>query len=102
MPEGDRVGAEGPTMGRQDIIDHIEAELDPNTECDTEDQSQPTLCQQCGMEIIPATGAMPSEHGDYVVHRVPGRGEGKMRSIFYCSPSCFTKAMTALFSPTDE
>lgn len=86
-------------MGRQDIIEHIEAELNRDTEYNTEDVPQPTLCQQCGMEIAPASGTVALEHGDYVVHRVPTQGESERKSVFYCSSSCFTESMEALFSP---
>lgn len=89
-------------MGRQDIIDHIEAELGGDTEYSAKDMPQPTLCQQCGMEIAAASGTVPADHGDYVVHRVPTQGESDLQSVFYCSSSCFTESMEELFSPGDE
>lgn len=89
-------------MGRQEIIDHIEAELNQNTVSDSEDPPQPILCQHCGSEIAPPNDTIPSEHGDYVVHRIPDQGDSKIRSVFYCEPSCFSEAMTVLFSPGDE
>lgn len=87
-------------MGRQEIIDHIEAELNQNTTSDFQKPPQPILCQFCGSEIASANSSM-SEHGDYVVHRIPDQGSSQMRSVFYRGPSCFSEAMADLFSATD-
>lgn len=102
--EGDRGNYGGIIMGRQEIIDHIETELHQDTDanCNADQEARPTLCQHCGAHIASEPNATASEQGDYVVHRVPSHGAEKMNSVFYCGPSCFTEAMSTLFSPADE
>lgn len=88
-------------MGRQEIIDHIETELNRDTTQTTEKDTQLLLCQHCGQQIGPESDSELPENDDYVIHRVPTHGKSKMNSVFYCSPDCFDEAMTALFSISD-
>jgi hypothetical protein len=88
-------------MGRQDIINHIESEIDRDSNGEQEEFNDPALCQHCGVQIISSDDTAPAKKDDYVVHRVPTHGESKMNTVFYCSPSCFNEAMSELFSPSD-
>lgn len=84
----------GYTMGRKEIIQHIESELRSGPSRTNEvSGSDEILCQQCGIPLE----LDGHQQGDYVVHRVPSHGETEMNSVFYCGPSCFQDAMTDLF-----
>jgi hypothetical protein len=90
----DRLLTHEGTMGRQEIVHHIESELDSETsKSQPGNQSNSTLCQQCGIPIEPESEP-PS---DYIIHRVPSNNEPKMNSVFYCGRSCFEDSMKNLF-----
>jgi hypothetical protein len=88
-------------MGRQDLINHIEAELDTGSDIESEKGSRPALCQNCGHEIV-SEDEKNSQQGDYIVHRIPAHGESRMNTVFYCSVSCFKRDMAEMFSPSPQ
>jgi hypothetical protein len=80
-------------MGRQELIEHIEAELSGRSDGTTEPQEiTDPLCQRCGVPIE-AEGSKPD---DYVVHSIPAHGESGRSFVFYCGPDCFQDAMDEL------
>jgi hypothetical protein len=84
---------EAPTMGRQQITEHIEAELSGRSTEGTEPQEvTDVLCQHCGIGIE-TEGQRPD---DYVVHSVPSHGGSGQSFVFYCGPTCFQDAMDEL------
>lgn len=82
------------TMGRQEIIQHIEKELSGKSdsgELSTEGTNN-SFCQHCG-DLIEIDGGEPD---DYVVHSVPSHGDSDRDFVFYCGPTCFQDAMGEL------
>lgn len=80
-------------MGQQEIANHIERRLDQKPDKNREEaECSQILCQQCGVQIT-------SDHGEYVVHRVPEPRGSDHKSVFYCGQSCFIEAMDALLAP---
>jgi len=81
-------------MGREEIIQHIQAEAreETNASAATEEINE-TICHHCGVVI--ETG--DSSTDEYVAHRVPSHGERGSEFAFYCGPDCFQAAMDALF-----
>jgi hypothetical protein len=80
-------------MGRQQITEHIEAELSGrSTEATEPQETTDVLCQYCGIGIE-TEGQRPD---DYVVHSIPSHGESGRNFVLYCSPACFQEAMGEL------
>lgn len=80
-------------MGRQELINHIEAELsDSSDETAKPQEITEPLCQQCGC-IIETDGNTPD---DYVVHSIPSHGDSGRSFVFYCGPECFQDSMDDL------
>lgn len=83
------------TMGRQEIVEHIEAELsDRLDEPTSSSEITEALCQHCG-HMIEEEGQQPD---DYVVHRIPSHGESGRSYVLYCGPDCFQDAMDELLN----
>jgi len=82
-------------MGRQEIVEHIEAELSGRSdEATSSSEITEALCQHCGL-MIEAEGQQPD---DYVVHSIPSHGESGRSFVFYCGPDCFQDAMDELLN----
>lgn len=80
-------------MGRQEIVQHIEAELSGRSDEPTDPpEITEALCQHCGV-VIETEGQQPD---DYVVHSIPSHGESGRSFVFYCGPDCFQNAMDEL------
>ena len=87
-------------MSRQDLINHIEAELETETDWTREEQPEPVICEYCG-KTIAEVGEKPSLQTDYVIHRVPSQDRSEMQNAFYCSVSCLDDHMDELFAPLE-
>ena len=88
-------------MGRQDLIEHIEAEIESETNWTDEEQPKPVFCENCG-EVIVGANEVASAKQDYVIHRVPSPDDSGMQNAFYCGPSCLDSHMAELFSSADK
>lgn len=89
-------------MAREDLINHIDREAGQSSNWNYDEDATPILCQHCGNRIIAANTDTSDMKSDYIVHCVPEHGGQEMKSVFYCSRSCFDEAMSDLFSMDDE
>jgi len=80
-------------MAREEIVQHIQAELQRDTTPSSGREIDGTVCHHCG--IVIETGDEGTD--DYVAHRVPSHGESGSKFAFYCGPDCFQEAMDELF-----